>query len=134
MGSLLDNIKFNESEVKKAEEIYNELKLDPAQRGMVDSMADAMIRFIPISKNAIKGFTWQVMESWQQKNKKTMADLHTMPLEARINATKDMITHSNKIYTRIMWKATPEQRKALEKGFDLLLEQSIKVMKGEKPL
>ena len=61
-----------------------------------------------------------------------MADLHAMPLEDRINATKDMITAAKEIYTRLLWKATPEQTIALEKGFDSLLEQSIKVMKGEK--
>ena len=129
--SILKSLEFNKSEVAKAEEEYKLLKLDPAQRGMVDSMAKAMIRFIPISENAIKGFTWQVMESWQQKNKKTMAELHAMPLEDRINATKDMITAAKEIYTRLLWKATPEQTIALEKGFDSLLEQSIKVMKGE---
>ena len=53
--SILKSLEFNKSAVAKAEEEYKLLKLDPAQRGMVDSMAKAMIRFVPISENAIKG-------------------------------------------------------------------------------
>lgn len=54
-----------------------------------------------------------------------------MALEGRINATKEMISCSKELYVKLLWNASPEQKMVLEKGFDVLLDKSIKVMKGE---
>lgn len=53
---------FDKRKVQDAEEEYKTLKLDPAQRGMVEAMSKFMTGFIPISEMAIKGFTWKVMQ------------------------------------------------------------------------
>ncbi|MHA2227258.1 MAG: hypothetical protein ACXAC8_18725 [Candidatus Hodarchaeales archaeon] len=124
------DLKFDKEKVKQAEEEYNQLKLDPAQRGMVDAMAQGMLAFVPVSETAVKGFTWKVMTQWQKENERTMANLHTASLEEQIEATKQMIAISKKIYLRLLWNATPQQKKTLEMGFDGLLEKSIEVMKS----
>ena len=125
-------LKFDKTKVKEAEEEYLKLKLDPAQRGMVETMAQGMKAFVPVSEIAIKGFTWQVMTKWQRDNEMTLAGLHSLPLEERIEATKEMIGISKKIYVRLLWNATPQQKKMLEMGFDGLLEKSIEVMKSRR--
>ena len=96
---------------------------------MVDAMSQIMIGFLPISKIAIRGFTWRVMQNWQTRNQTTMESLHTMSLDETVEATKEMLADSRRMYKKLLWNATPEQLKAFEKGFDELFHISIKMIK-----
>lgn len=132
MSDTLKNLQFDQNEIDKAERDFSRLQLHPVQRGMVDAMSQIMISFLPISKVAIKGFTWKVMQNWQTRNSRTMEDLHSMSLEETVEATKEMLADSRKIYSRLLWNATPEQRKAFDKGFDELFHISIKMIKEQR--
>ncbi|MHA1592654.1 MAG: hypothetical protein ACTSUP_09300 [Candidatus Heimdallarchaeaceae archaeon] len=132
MSDVIKNLKFDQTEIEKVEKDFSKLQLHPGQRGMVDSMARIMTGFLPISSLAIKGFTWTVMQNWQSNNQKTMEDLHTMSMDETIEATKEMLADSKKIYMKLLWKATPEEKATLDKSFDHLFKESIKMIQEQR--
>ena len=132
MSDVIKNLKFDQVEIEKAEKDFSRLQLHPGQRGMVDSMSKIMTGFLPISELSIKGFTWKVMQNWQTNNQKTMEDLHTMTMDETIEATKEMLADSKKIYMRLLWRATPEEKQILDKSFDQLFNASIKMIKEQR--
>ena len=129
MSDTIQKLKFDQEEIEKVEKDFSKLQLHPVQRGMVDAMAQTMMGFLPISQMAIRGITWKVMQKWQTRNQTTMESLHTMTLDETVEATKEMLADSKKIYMRLLWNATPEERKTLDRGFDNLFEQAIKMIK-----
>ncbi|MHA1203313.1 MAG: hypothetical protein ACTSQ4_12450 [Candidatus Heimdallarchaeaceae archaeon] len=132
MSDTIQNLKFDQSEIEKVERDFSKLQLHPVQRGMVDSMAQIMMAFLPISNMAIRGFTWKVMQNWQTRNQRTMEDLHTMTMDETVEATKEMLADSKKIYMRLLWQATPKEKITLDKAFDNLFEEAIKMIKERR--
>ncbi len=116
-------LEFNTEKISKAEEEYKKLQLDPAQQEMIDSLTELLADVVPISKLAVKGFTWQVVNNWQRMRRITIAELLTRPKIDRVNATKELIKQAKKFYLSLLSDATSEQKEVLEKGFDKILKQ-----------
>jgi len=126
------DLEFDKEEIVKAEEEYKRLELDPAQQEIIETIAESMSEFIPLSELAVKGFTWKVLKNWQQMRRINIAELNTRPLIDKINATKELIKQAKKFYVNLLSDATPQQRRILENNFDTLLKKSPELLRNQR--
>lgn len=123
-------LKFDQEEIKKAEEEYKRTQLDPAQQEMVETLTKLMDDFVPIPESAVKGLTWKVLNNWQKMRRITMKELTERPSRDKIDAAKEMLKQAKKFYISLLSEATPEQKRMLERKFDTILKQSSELLRN----
>ena len=119
----VEELVFDTEIISNTEDEADKIVADPAQQELLDSLTEIIADIIPISRKAIKGFTWKLMNDWQKMRRITIAELDGRPVIDKINAAKEIIKQAKKFYVSLLVEATPIQRYRLEKDFDNSMNQ-----------
>lgn len=122
-----DELVFNNEIIANTENEEGKISADPAQEELLDSLTEIIAEIIPISRKAIRGFTWKLIEDWQQMRRITITELEGRPIIDKINAAREIIKQAKKFYVSLLVEATPIQKYRLEKEFD----NSIKLISNK---
>ncbi|MHA2294548.1 MAG: hypothetical protein ACXAEU_20675 [Candidatus Hodarchaeales archaeon] len=113
-------LKWDNQIVYEAEEEYNRLQIDPAQKQIVESMAGLLCQYVPLRKLAMKGFAWRAIIKWQQDNHRALRDLMTIDAEKRIIAAKQIFVILENFLKAVLHNKEKESvvEEAMVKAFD----------------
>jgi DNA primase large subunit len=107
---------FNQSAIKDAEKIFNEVKYEGKQRDEVKGVAKLLSQYIAVSELALRGFITMAIRDYQEVNKTKIGSIDTMPKSERTVVVKDLFGRVKLKLEKLLNK--PEEKSKVDSAID----------------
>lgn len=111
---------FEDEAIKKAENDFSLVKMDPFQEQGTIRMCGVINQHLNMNVLALRGFWYQAVKAWQEESGRFLSDTMTDPLEERLIVLKYLLTHIETTLGRILRE--PTQKAELAKVFPKVIE------------
>ncbi|MFW9970165.1 MAG: hypothetical protein ACFFDF_08190 [Candidatus Odinarchaeota archaeon] len=108
---------FKSSSIEQAEAYYQNIHINPEQKEKINSFAQILSQYLPISERALMGFLWRVLLNIQKKYHIDFAEegkRRDVSLAERMGAIQEIFTMLKEELTRIL--ISQEQEPLLDKA------------------
>ncbi|NHI94850.1 MAG: hypothetical protein EAX96_20340 [Candidatus Lokiarchaeota archaeon] len=101
-------IQFHKEMIEKAESDYSKAIFHKDQKALVEPMAKAFIKYLPLSELAMRGFLSRAVSKWQKEHNKSLEEMHNAQKNEKYKAMNEILNDNLvEIMTKIVVK--PEQ-------------------------
>jgi hypothetical protein len=116
---------FRKEDLKKVEQDYSQVKLEPSQRIMIESISKLYENILGLSALPARGFMAFVIRDFQLEYKIDMKTFHNLPLNERTSHAKTMGNMMYKRLERILIDPTKKEalKGVIEKGIKIAMKQ-----------
>jgi hypothetical protein len=81
---MLEQSSFKSEKIKEAEEYFKTVHINRRQEEIFEELTGVLLKYIPISEDALKGIGYQAISAWQIDYKRSLLGIASLSHDERI--------------------------------------------------